>query len=160
MKPATAEVRIKRPPAMVRELVADLSRHTEYLDHFLVDWEITSPVSRGVGATARLRAKGGGSDDRIEVAITAVTDETIVLESRSGRNRRMRLAYTFGEPHPPAKPPDAPGTVTQVTLRLDLLQGSVVDQATWALPRAHLERMYGQALLRLKGLVEGEPRSL
>ena len=162
MKPATATVRIKRPPAQVREPIVDLARHQEFLDHFLVDWEITSATSRGAGATARTRAKGGGSDDLIEASITSATDDEIVLESRSGRNgsRRMRLAYALGEPDPPAVPPDPPGTATQVKFTLELLQGSIVDQATWALPRGHLERMYGQALLRLKGLVEGEPRSL
>ncbi len=158
MKPATATVRIKRPPAQVRAVIADLARHQEYLDHFLVDWEITSATSRGAGATARTRAKGGGSDDIIEAAITSATDDEIVLESRSGRNgsRRMRFVYALGEPDPP----DPPGTATQVNFTLELLQGSIIDQATWALPRAHLERMYGQALLRLKGLVEGDPRSL
>ena len=159
MKPATATVRIKRPPAQVLEVIGDIARHQEYLDHFLVDWEITSATSRGAGASARTRAKGGGSDDIIEASITVATDDEIVLESRSGRNgsRRMRLVYALGEPDPPSDPP---GTATQVKFTLELLQGSIIDQATWALPRAHLERMYGQALLRLKGLVEGEPRSL
>ena len=158
MKPATATVRIKRPPAQVREVIADLARHQEYLDHFLVDWEITSETSRGAGATARTRAKGGGSDDIIEASITSATDDEIVLESRSGRNgsRRMRFVYKLDEPDPP----EPPGTATQVRFTLELIKGSVIDQATWALPRSHLERMYGQALLRLKGLVEGEPRSL
>ena len=33
----------------------------------------------------------------------------------------------------------------------------IIDQVTWALPRSHLERQYGQGMLRLKGLLEGDP---
>ncbi len=154
MQPATASVRIKRPRAAVHALIADLSRHEEYLDHFIVDWTITSEGgSRGPGATARVRAKGGGGDDAIEIEIAEVTPEAIVIETRGGRRqgRRMRLVYTLAE---------VDEATTQVTFTLELLKGSIVDQATWALPRAHFERQYGQALLRLKGLLEGDPRAL
>ena len=46
-----------------------------------------------------------------------------------------------------------------MTFTLELLKGSIVDQVTWALPRSHLERQYAQAMLRLKGLLEGDPRA-
>jgi hypothetical protein len=150
MAPATASVRIKRTRAAVHALLEDLSRHVEYVDHFLVDWTITSEDPRGAGATARLRAKGGGRDDEIVIAITDVTADAIVIQTRSGRlrGRRMRLVYALDEVAEDA---------TQVTCTLELIAGSVVDRATWSLPRAHLERQYTQALLRLKGLLEGEP---
>jgi hypothetical protein len=148
MDPATASVRIKRPRAEVHALLADLSRHEAYVDHFLADWTITSDDPRGPGATARLRAKGGGGDDHIVATITAAGADAIVIETRSGRRgrRRMRLVYALA---------DVAEGVTQVTFTLELLEGSIVDQATWPLPRAHLERQYGQAMLRLKGLLEG-----
>ena len=152
MQPATASVRIRRPRAAVYELVADLSRHGEYLDHFLVDWVVTSAASTGLGATGRVRAKGGGGDAEIEFEIVDVADDRVVIESRSGRRggRRMRLDYAFE---------DIDGDATQVTFTLELLKGSIVDQVTWALPRSHLERQYAQAMLRLKGLLEGDPRA-
>jgi hypothetical protein len=151
MEPATASVRIKRPRAEVSALIADLSRHPEFVDHFLVDWTLTSDDSRGAGATAMLRAKGGGGADEIEIEIASASPDAIVIESRSGRRRkrRMRLVYALA---------DVAEGVTQVTFTLELLGGSIVDQATWPLPRAHLERQYGQAMLRLKGLLEGAPR--
>ena len=62
----------------------------------------------------------------------------------------MRLVYAFD---------DVADGATQVTFTLALLKGSIVDQATWALPRSHLERQYAQAMLRLKGLLEGDPRA-
>jgi hypothetical protein len=153
MQPAIASVRIRRPRPAVHALVADLSRHPEYLDHFLVDWRMTSDITTGPGAAARLRAKGGGGDAEIEIEIVDVTGEQIVIETRSGRrgSRRMRLVYALE---------DVADGATQVTFTLTLLKGSVIDQVTWALPRSHLERQYAQAMLRLKGLLEGDPRGL
>ena len=81
MQPATASVRIRRPRAVVGAFVADLSRHEAYLDHFLVDWTITSDDPTGPGAAARLRAKGGGGGAEIDMEIEDVTPE----RSRSGR---------------------------------------------------------------------------
>jgi len=152
MQPATASVRIRRPRAAVHDLLCDLSRHEEYLDHFLVDWAMTSEQTRGAGATGRLRAKGGGSDDEIDIAITDVTPDAIVLESRSGRRdaRRMRLVYALDE---------VSADTTQVSFTLELTAGSVIDRAMWSLPRSHLERQYSQAMLRLKGLLESDPRA-
>jgi hypothetical protein len=150
MQPATASVRIKRPRAAVYELVADMSRHAEFLDHFLVDWAMTSESSRGAGATGRVRAKGGGSDDEVEFEIVAADADAVVIDSSSGRRggRRMRIVYAL----------DAVDAVTtQVRFSLELLRGSIVDRATWSLPRAHLERQYSRGMLRLKGLLEGDP---
>ena len=153
MEPATASVRIRRPRAAVHDLLADLSRHAEYLDHFLVDWTPASDEPRGAGAAARLRAKGGGGHDEIELLVTEVTPHRIVEEARGGRGmrRHMRLTYALSDV--------SEGRATQVTFMLELLAGSLVDRATWTVTRSHLERQYGQAMLRLKGLLEAEPRS-
>jgi len=58
----------------------------------------------------------------------------------------MRLVYALE---------DVGDGATQVTFTLRLLEGSVIDRVTWSLPRSHLERQYGQAMVRLKGLLEG-----
>lgn len=148
MEPVTASVRIKRPRAAVRELVADLSRRPEYLDHFLVDWAITSETPSGVGATARSLAKGGGADATLEIAITELTPERVVERVHSGRRMRRlwRLVYAFEE---------VSADVTQLAFTLELLECSTVDRATWALTRSHLERQYARAMLRLKAMLEG-----
>jgi hypothetical protein len=150
MEPATASVRIKRSRAAVGEMLADLSRRPEYLDHFLVDWTITSDHAQGPGAAARLRAKGGGADAALEFVVAEVTPERIVEKARSGRRLRRDwlLVYELEEVAP---------DVTQVTFTLELLKGSMLDQATWSLTRTHLERQYARAMLRLKALLEGLP---
>jgi len=153
MQPATAAVRIRRPRSAVHALLVDLSQRPRYLDHFLVDWTPASDETRGAGAAARLRAKGGGGHDEIELVVTEVTPQRIVEEARGGRGmrRHMRVTYTLSEV--------AGGAATQLDFMLELLAGSAVDRATWKVTRSHLERQYGQAMLRLKGLLEGEPRS-
>jgi hypothetical protein len=150
MRRATASVRIQRPRAAVLAALADLALRSRFLDHFLQDWQVTSAVSRGEGATARLRAKGGGGDDAIELKLVEVTPERIVEEGRGGRagRRRWRMVYELDE---------VSAGATQVRFSIDLVECSVADRASWPLMRTHLERQYGQAMLRLKGLVEGPP---
>ena len=148
--PVTASVRIKRPRAAVHALLGDLSRHEAYLDHFLVDWTMTSDVSHGPGAAARVRAAGGGGHAAIEILVVEVADDRIVEQTLGGRGMRrsMRLSYVLA---------DVGTGATQVDFTLELLAGSALDRATWSITRTHLERQYGQGMLRLKGLLEGGP---
>jgi hypothetical protein len=150
MQPATASVRIMRPRAVVHELLADISRQAEFLDHLVVDWTVTSDEPRGVGASARLRWKDRDGPREIAIVVTEVTPERIVQESRGGRGmrRRMRLTHTIDA---------VSDAATQVTAALELLEGSIVDRVSWPLTRTHLERRYGQAMLRLKGILERDP---
>ena len=150
LQPASASVRIRRPRAAVHDLLADVERRPEYLDHFLVDWAFEGRT-RGVGARTRLRAKGGGGDDRVELVIHEDAPERIVEHARSGRRlrRRWRLTYVLEE---------VSADATQVTFTIELLEGSRIDRATWSLTRGHLRRQYAQGMLRLKGVLEGDPR--
>jgi hypothetical protein len=150
LEPVTASVRVRRPRAAVHELLSDLERRPLFLDHFLVEWAFEGQT-RGAGAVARLRAKGGGGDDRIEIVVEQQTPERIVEHARSGRRmrRRWRLTYALEEVSEQA---------TQVSFTLELLEGSRLDRATWRVTRGHLERQYAQAMLRLKGVLEGDPR--
>jgi hypothetical protein len=147
-QPATASVRIRRPRAAVHALLSDLSRHAAYLDHFLVDWTMTSDHTTGRGAAARVRAAGGGGHAVVEILVTEVAEDRIVEQTLGGRGMRrsMRLAYALA---------DVGTDATQVEFTLELLAGSALDRATWSLTRTHLERQYGQGMLRLKGLLEG-----
>ncbi|HEV7808571.1 MAG TPA: SRPBCC family protein [Solirubrobacteraceae bacterium] len=146
MRSATASVRIQRPRAAVHLLLVDLARREEFLDHFLGDWTVTSADARGTGATARLRAKGGGSGDELDTAIVEVSPQHVAEEARGGR-RCWRLRYELDE---------VGDTATQVRFTIELVACSLLDRAAWPLMRSHLERQYGQALLRLKGVLERE----
>ena len=146
MRRAAASVRIQRPLAAVHALLVDLARRPQFLDHFLEDWTPTSAVTRGEAASARLRAKGGGSGDQLELVIVEVAPQRIAEDARSGR-RRWHLTYELDE---------ISGTATQVCVTVELVACSLADRAAWPLMRTHLERQYGQAMLRLKGVLESE----
>jgi hypothetical protein len=150
MRRATASVRIQRPRAAVHALLADIARRPEYLDHFLEDWTVTSAGSRGVGASARLHAKGGGADGALELEIVEVAPQLIEESARGGRagRRLWRLTYELAE---------LPGDATQVRFAVELRECSWLDRLAWRSMRTHLERQYGQAMLRLKGVLEREP---
>jgi hypothetical protein len=150
MQPATASVQIRRPRAAVQALLADVSRRAEFLDHFLADWTPIPEDARGAGAGVRLRATGGGRHDALEMVMTEIAPERIVEEARGGPGgrRRWRMAYELTE---------LSGSATQVEFTIELIAGSLLDRASWPLMRTHLQRQYGQGMLRLKGLLEGEP---
>ena len=131
-------------------MLADVARRPEFLDHFLEDWTVTSPSSRGAGATARLHAKGGGADGALELEVVEVSPQLIAESARGGRagRRHWHLTYELAE---------LPGDATQVQFAVELRECSWLDRLAWPSMRTHLERQYGQALLRLKGVLEREP---
>ncbi len=150
MKRATASVRIQRPREAVHALLVDLARRPEFLDHFLADWTVTSAASSsGTGARARLRAKGGGADDELQLEIVDVTPQRIAETARGGRGGRRlwHLSYELD---------DVSSGATQVRFCIELRECSRLDRLSWPLMRSHLERQYGQAMLRLKRLLESE----
>src|SRR3954466_13673799 len=68
---------VPAPPTEVHELLDDLSAHKRWTDHFLVDWELIGDP-HGVGAKARMRAKGTGSKERSEIEVIEATPTRIV----------------------------------------------------------------------------------
>jgi len=48
---------ISRPREQVFEYLADIANHSEFTDHYLVDWRLTREDSYGKGAGARFRIK-------------------------------------------------------------------------------------------------------
>ena len=116
---------------------------------------MTSDVdSRGAGATARLRAKGGGGDAEIEIEI--VEDDRRADRHRVAQRQARRPADAARLRARGRRGRRDAGDVHARACS----KGSIIDQVTWALPRSHLERQYAQAMLRLKGLLEGDPRGL
>ena len=58
MQSVTVSTTIARPRELVFDHLDDLARHEAFTDHFLVDWNILSDDSVGVGAAARRRTSG------------------------------------------------------------------------------------------------------
>jgi uncharacterized protein YndB with AHSA1/START domain len=57
VEPITVSMTINLPREQVFEYLADIANHSEFTDHYLVDWRLTREDSYGQGAGARYRIK-------------------------------------------------------------------------------------------------------
>lgn len=60
MDPITRSITIGRPREELFAYLGDIANHSEFLDHFLVDWHLLREQSYGRGAGARFRARMPG----------------------------------------------------------------------------------------------------
>ena len=86
----SSAIDVDQPPAEVYALLDDLSAHEAFTDHYITDWEVSGPP-RGVGATARLKVKGG----RSEITVVESEPGRIVEHGRGGLRGRFRTTGTY-----------------------------------------------------------------
>jgi Polyketide cyclase / dehydrase and lipid transport len=139
---------IRRPREAVFDHLDDLAMHEAFTDHFLVDWSLTRDDSRGVGAGARMRAKGGGRDPWITIIVVdSVRPERTVEEGRGGKDgrRRTRGIYELAE---------EPDGATKVCFTNEFEPVGFRERLQAPLARAYLRRQNARALGRLKSILE------
>jgi hypothetical protein len=136
---------VPAPLADVHELLDDLGAHRQWTDHFLVDWELIGDP-HGVGAKARLRAKGAGPNARGEIEVISATPTRIVEQGRGGKNltRRTRGTYDLA-------PAEDGGTL--VTFTNEVWPSSRIDALGAPFAKAYLRRNNAKALERLRRLL-------
>jgi carbon monoxide dehydrogenase subunit G len=86
----TSTIDVDRSPADVYELLDDLSAHQSFTDHYISGWEVSGPA-RGVGATAKVKVKGGKS----EITVVESTPTRIVEHGRGGPAGRWATTGTY-----------------------------------------------------------------
>jgi hypothetical protein len=86
----TSTIEVDRSPAEVRTLLDQLGAHQTFTDHYITDWELSGPA-RGVGASARVKVKGG----RSEITVVESTPTRIVEHGRGGPAGRWRTTGTY-----------------------------------------------------------------
>jgi carbon monoxide dehydrogenase subunit G len=86
----TSTIDVDRSPAEVHELLDDLAAHQAFTDHYITGWELSGPA-RGVGATAKLKVKGGKS----EITVVESTPTRIVEHGRGGPGGRWSTTGTY-----------------------------------------------------------------
>ena len=97
MDPFTATATISKPREEVFEYLADIANHSEFTDHYLVDWHLTREDSYGEGAGARFRMKAPfnrfswGDMSFAEVQ----PPFRIVERGRGGKYNRIRMLGTY-----------------------------------------------------------------
>ena len=149
MSSVTVCTTIRQPREVVFDHLDDLARHEAFTDHVLVDWSLPNGRSSGVGAVARMRAKGAGRHPWITIEVVeSVRPERTVEEGRGGKDgrRRTRGIYELAE---------EPDGGTRVCFTNEFEPASLVERLQAPLARGYLRRQNARALERLRLILEG-----
>ena len=85
----SSSVEVPQSPEVVHDLLDDLAAHESFTDHYITDWELSGP-QRGVGATARVKVKGG----RSEIVVHESTPTRIAERGTGGPAGRWETTGT------------------------------------------------------------------
>jgi uncharacterized protein YndB with AHSA1/START domain len=148
--PLTASTVISAPREQVFDYLADIANHSEFTDHYLVDWHLTRIDSVGHGAGARFRVKAPGNRfSWAEVSFADVERPHRIIEvGRTGKNNRIRTVAAWELAQ------GASGT-TRVRFTLQTMPATLSDRIVEALgARAWMRRKTERALRRLRAIIE------
>jgi uncharacterized protein YndB with AHSA1/START domain len=151
MASVTVSTTIARPRERVFDFLDDLARHEAFTDHFLVDWTVSPGRSIGVGAAARMRAKGAGRHPWVTITVVeSRRPERTVEEGRGGKEgrRRTRGIYELADA--------APGA-TMVSFTNEFEPAGLLERLQAPFARSYLRRQNARALERLKAILEQTP---
>jgi uncharacterized protein YndB with AHSA1/START domain len=96
MLPVTAQASISASREELYDYIVDLALRPAWCDHYLKDYRLVSPRSRGVGAGARYLIDAPLSRLYMEVAIVeAESPRRIVERAHGGRNLRTKGGVTW-----------------------------------------------------------------
>jgi len=142
VKPVTVSVGVPNPPHQVYEFLEELGNHESFMDHFMVEWELSGP-RRGVGAKANVRIKATLETDWTDVeVIEADANRRLVEETTGGPRgkRRLRGTYLLTE---------LPDGGTRISFELEFLELPRGERLMGPLNRAYVKRVNGKAMRRL-----------
>jgi uncharacterized protein YndB with AHSA1/START domain len=148
--PFTVSTTIALPREEVFEYLADIANHSEFTDHYLVDWRLTREDSYGAGAGARFRVKAPFSRfSWADVTLAEVQPPFRIVErGRGGKFNRVRMLGTYT-----VSP--GPGVTTRVQYTLETEPVLLSDKLLEALGgRVWLRRQASKAMRRLRTILE------
>jgi uncharacterized membrane protein len=150
VKPSTVSVEVPNPPQEVYDFLEVLGNHESFMDHFMVDWELSGP-KRGVGSKANVRVKATGEKDWTDVEIVeADSGRRLVEETVGGSRGRRRTRGTYLlEPLPDGG--------TAVSFQLEFLEMPTGERLMGPLNRAYVKRVNGKAMKRLAERLSNGP---
>jgi uncharacterized protein YndB with AHSA1/START domain len=153
--PVTVSIVVSAPRERVFDYLQDIANHSEFTDHYLVDWHLTRMDSVGRGAGARFRVKAPGSRfSWADVTFTEVESPYRIVEvGRTGKDNRIRTLGVYD------LVPAAAGT-TRVRFTFETIPATLADRLLEGLgARAWTRRKNGRAMRRLRTIIErGEGR--
>jgi hypothetical protein len=142
VKPVTVSIDVPNSPQEVYGFLEVLGNHETFMDHFMVDWELSGP-KRGVGAKANVRVKATGEKDWTDVEIVEADSGRRLVESTLGGSRgkrRTRGTYLL-EPLPDGG--------TAISFELEFLELPTGEKLMGPLNRAYVRRVNRKAMRRL-----------
>jgi hypothetical protein len=143
VKPVTVSVEVANPTHQVYEFLDVLGNHESFMDHFMVDWQLSGP-KRGVGAKANVRVKATAEKDWTDVKIVeADSDRRLVEETIGGPGGERRTRGTY---HLEALPDGG----TRISFELEMLEMPRGERLMGPLNRAYVKRINRKAMRRLK----------
>jgi uncharacterized protein YndB with AHSA1/START domain len=155
MDPVTVSTVITAPREQIFDYLNDIANHSEFTDHYIVDWHLTRIDSVGRGAGARFRVKAPGNRFSWGDATFVEVDRPhrIVEAGRTGKNNRIRTIGTY------ELSAGASGT-TRVRFTLETAPVTISDRLLESLgARRWLKRKNTRSMRRLRAIIEdGEQR--
>ncbi len=141
---------IAKPREEVFEYLADIANHSEFTDHYLVDWRLTREDSYGTGAGARFRVKAPLSRFAwADMTLAEVQPPYRIVErGRGGKYNRIWMISTYT-----LSP--GPGGTTKVQYTLETEPEMLSDKLMESFgARAWSRRQAGRAMRRLREILE------
>jgi hypothetical protein len=144
VKPVTVSVEVPNSTHQVYEFLEVLGNHESFMDHFMVDWQLSGP-ERGVGAKANVRVKTTVEKDWTDVEIVEADAGRRLVEETiggPGAKRRTRGTYLL------EALPDDGGT--RISFELEMVEMPRSERLMGPLNRAYVKRVNRKAMKRLK----------
>jgi hypothetical protein len=142
VKPVTVSVEVPKSTHEVYEFLDVLGNHESFMDHFMVDWQLSGPP-RGVGAKANVRVKATAEKDWTDIEIVeADADRRLVEETTGGPRAKRRTRGTY-------RLESLPDGGTRITFELEFLAMPRAERLMGPLQRAYVRRVNRKAMRRL-----------
>jgi Polyketide cyclase / dehydrase and lipid transport len=142
VKPVTVSVDVPNSPHQVYDFLEVLGNHESFMDHFMVDWELSGP-KRGVGAKANVRVKATGEKDWTDVEIVEADSGRRLVEETVGGSRgkrRTRGTYLLDP---------LPDGGTGISFELEFVELPTGEKLMGPINRAYAKRVNDKAMRRL-----------
>jgi uncharacterized protein YndB with AHSA1/START domain len=151
----TVSIVVSVPREQVFDYLQDIANHSEFTDHYLVDWHLTriDSVGRGAGARFRVKAPGNRFSWGDVTFVEVDRPHRIVEVGRSGKNNRIRTLGVYDLS-------TASAGTTRVQFTLQTTPATLTDRLIEGLgARGWMKRQNGRAMRRLRTILErGEGR--
>jgi hypothetical protein len=144
VKPVSVSVEVPNSTHQVYEFLEVLGNHESFMDHFMVDWELSGP-KRGVGAKANVRVKATAEKDWTDVEIVEADSGRRLVEQTTGgpsAKRRTRGTYLLEA---------LPDGGTKISFELEMLEMPAAERLMGPIGRGYVRRVNRRAMKRLKG---------